>query len=267
MIVHAAGKAVWIELGVNRVARLALKNGALATQLFDEFPWPGKFWVNVSVIDNIVLMRAKSEQRMFFDETTESFITGPAAITRLLDQAPYSLIRIAKDSHGTVWASHSRGMLRFDKQGDDYQLAHTTLGLVHENTPGIHQVDGDDIWWYSAAALYHAEPRTPPASRRPLSPVLISIVDSRSGQPLTQTFAEQNLPRLSHAQNSLDIEVFAGSYSIPPPVTNSASCAVETPRPSFGATSACRYPNCARVTTPSKHALQRPSHPPAHPCS
>ena len=217
MIVHAAGKAVWIELGVNRVARLALKNGALATQLFDEFPWPGKFWVNVSVIDNIVLMRAKSEQRMFFDETTESFITGPAAITRLLDQAPYSLIRIAKDSHGTVWASHSRGMLRFDKQGDDYQLAHTTLGLVHENTPGIHQVDGDDIWWYSAAALYHAEPRTPPASRRPLSPVLISIVDSRSGQPLTQTFAEQNLPRLSHAQNSLDIEVFAGSYSISAP--------------------------------------------------
>ncbi len=217
MIVHAAGKAVWIELGVNRVARLALKDGALATQLFDEFPWPGKFWVNISVVDNIVVMRAKSERRIFFDEATEAFVDGPEALNRLLDQAPYSVLRIAQDSHGTIWASHSRGLLRFDKHGDGYQLAPTSLSLVQENTPAIHQVDADDIWWYSAAALYHAEPRTQPANRHLPSPVLISVVDARSGQPLTPTFAKQKVPQLSHAQRSLDIEVFAGSYNISGP--------------------------------------------------
>lgn len=217
MIVHPVGKAVWIELGVNRVARLALKDGALVTQLFDEFPWPGKFWVNISVIDKIVIMRAKSERRIFFDEATESFVDGPAGLNRLLDQAPYSVLRIAQDSHGTIWASHSRGLLRFDKQGDGYQLAPTSLSLVQENTPAIHQIDSDDIWWYSAAALYHAEPRTQPTSRHLPSPVLISVVDARSGQPLTQTFAKQKIPQLSHAQRSLDIEVFAGSYNISGP--------------------------------------------------
>jgi len=216
-IVHAAGTAAWIELGVDRVARVALREGKLTAQLVERFPWSEKRWIEISVVGPTVVLRGTAAGRLYFDETKEAFAEAPQ-LDRLFAGAPYPLNRIARDSRGTLWASHERGVLRCEERAGGFKYSASALDLLQDHSLVVQVAEGDDIWWSNAGSLYHYEPKPVPAAARPLQPLLAEAVDARTGLRLAAALPGGDGIELPYAQNSLALRFFAGTYAIPSPI-------------------------------------------------
>jgi len=209
-VAHAAKNSVWIELGANRLARLALRNGLLELRLFEDFPWPEPRWVNVGIVDDTIVLSTPPGPRLFFDEKTETFTDAPA-LARLLDRSPHWIIRVQKDETGTLWAAHDQGIVTFTPRGDDYEIDSSTFDLINARYPTVHLLPGNDVWFSAGRSLYHVERRHAETSRLTRQPLLVSVVDGRTGAELPASAPLQ----LPFAQNNLSFRFFSGSYAWP----------------------------------------------------
>ncbi len=207
-VVHGTRHAAWLELGANQVARVSLVDGRLHAQLF-EFPWKDARWVNVGVVDDLIVLTGPPGQRTFFDENTEAFVDAPA-LRRLLERSGPWILRVRKDDAGTLWASHERGVTAFIPRGGDYQMDATTFDLNNEHFPFLQMLPGGDVWFATGQSLYHVERREAPEPAAAIRPMLVSVTDGRTNAELLS--GAQPL-RLAYAQNDLSFRFFAGSYA------------------------------------------------------
>ncbi len=221
-VVHSAGNSVWIELGINRVARISLQRGKLKSQVFDNFPWKEARWINVGVVDDTVVLSGPPGGRMFFDENTETF--GPAPqLQRLLDQSPSWIVRIQKDGDGILWATHEQGVITFVPRDGAYEMDATTFDLNNEHFPAVQLLPGNDVWLSTGQSLYHVDQHrafgadgAEGSSRRvqSITPKLVSITDDRSNAELLTDSAAFPPPlQLPYSKNSLGFRFFSGSYA------------------------------------------------------
>ena len=212
-IVHAARQSAWIELGANRAARVALKDGKVVVRLFETFPWSDPRWINLGIVGDTVIMSGLPDQRVFFDEKTESTVPAPE-LRQMLDQSPYRIARLRQDADGTIWASHSEGLLVIHQTGKGYHIDSTILGTFKDFYPAIQLLPGGDVWLTTGQSLYHVDPHfgrgTPPAYNKP---VLVSVVDGNTGRQVAKETEPDGTTLLKYAQNKLVFQFFAGSYA------------------------------------------------------
>lgn len=201
--------AVWLELGANRVARVAVRDGAVKVRMLDKFAWTNARWVNVGAVDNTIVLTTPEGGRMFFDDVAEQFTEAPA-LQRLLERSPEWLLRVRRDESGTLWATHERGVVTFTPQGADYRMDATTFELINEHFPLVQFLPGGDVWFATNQSLYHVERREAPETRTALRPILVSVVDGHTNEDLLH---EPGPLRLSYARNDLALRFFAGSYA------------------------------------------------------
>ncbi|WP_158305429.1 sensor histidine kinase [Opitutus terrae] len=217
-IVHAGQGAAWIELGVNRVARIGLSAGRLESRVFEEFPWPTPSWVNVSVLGSTVVLSGSEGQRVFFDERRQTFTAAPE-LNELFRQAPYPLVRICADETGTWWGSHQQGVLWVTARAGRYTFDSTSYQAIDERVPLIRALPSGEIWVSTGQSLYRLDRHgsSPPAAA--FSPVLVSIRDSRTNAEIPRPAGTPALLQpLGYDQNSVRFDFFAGSYaSMRPP--------------------------------------------------
>ncbi len=212
-IVHAARESVWIELGANGVARLSLRGGRLCSRVIDEFPWKESRWVNIGIVDDTVAITGPPGGRIYFDEKTESIVRAPP-LARVLDQSPKWITRILEDSTGTLWATHDEGVVTFVPRGGGYQIDTTTFDLMNDHYPMVDELPGNDIWFSTGHSLYHVERRRTTEAAHLSRPMLVSIVDGRTGAELLHRRAPGETPlRLRYAENSLSFRFFSGGYA------------------------------------------------------
>lgn len=211
-IVHAAGDSVWVELGVNRVARVTRRQGRLQAHIFQSFPWPHAGWVNVSVVGPTVVLSARDPQRLYFDETTGRFRNAPA-LARVLSLCPSHVYRIARDDGGTLWASLAHGLVTLTPGRGQTVVDPTRYDLIREAIPLVQPLPGQDIWVSTGDSLYHVNPRQPVLPPAAFHPVLVSLRDSRTHAELLEGLRSSPAPhRFAAAENSLTFTFFAGSY-------------------------------------------------------
>ena len=212
-VMHSAKKSVWIELGANRVARISLRDGQLRSQIFDHFPWTEARWINVGVVDDTVVLSGLPGNRLFFDETTESFGTAPK-LQRLLDQSSSWIVRIQKDESGTLWGTHDEGVVTFVPTGGTYEIDTTTFDLNNEHFPAVQLLPGNDVWLSTGQSLYHVDQHRTFVASSTLRPMLISVADGRTSTELLDEPAPSSPPlQLPFSKNSLNFRFFAGSYA------------------------------------------------------
>ncbi len=211
-IVHASRKCAWIELGANRAARVALKDGKLQVRVFEAFPWPDPRWINIGIVGDTVILSGLPDGRVFFDENTESVVQAPQ-LQQLFDNAPYRIARVRQDEHGTIWASHDQGLLMIRPTGEGYRIDPTTFGKINDFFPVIQLLPGGDVWLATGQSLYHVDRHfgreEPPTYR----PTLVSVVDGRTNRQVTNEIQSDGTALLKYAQNSLVFRFFAGSYA------------------------------------------------------
>lgn len=211
-IVHAAADSVWIELGVNRVARVTLRSGKLDAQVINSFSQSGSNWVNVSPVGDTVVLAVTDDQRLFFSEKTETFSDTPK-IKRVLAASPSPVYRLVEDDRGTLWASHARGLVTLTPKDTNYIVDATSYDLINEGVPMVHALPNHEIWVSTGASLYHVNLQRVPVSPPDFRPVIVSIRDSRANTELANDGSINDRRwKFSAKQNSLALTFFAGSY-------------------------------------------------------
>jgi signal transduction histidine kinase len=212
-VVHAAKRSAWIELGTDRAARLSLDGGKIQVRLFRSFPWNGPTWVNLSVVDDTVVLTGGERKRLFFDEVTETIRDAPE-LQAVLQQSPHWVSRMRKGQDGTLWASHDHGLIAFTPTADGYKIDSTSYNLLHERNPLIHILPGQEIWVSGNHSLYRLERRTDTTAKSNFTPVLVSVRDKRTNLELLNTRDwSAPLRPLHYGENSLEFRFFAGSYA------------------------------------------------------
>ena len=214
LVVHASQHAVWIETGGNRVGRLSLKADGLDLRTFDDLPWEETQWVNVGVVDDTVILSGPVGGRVYFDERSERRCEAPE-LERLLARSPYWITRVDKDETGTLWGTHSRGVVTFTPDGAGYVIDSSTFDLVNDHHPFVSILPGNDVWITAARSLLHVERHDRmAAAAAPLPPVLVSVGDRQIDARLLA--GERRVPEafeLPFARNSLNLRFFSGGYA------------------------------------------------------
>ena len=211
-IIHTATESVWIELGADRAARVTFRSGKLEARVFDSFPWPEPHWVNISLLGPTVIMTGTDNQRLFFDERTETF-TDASEVKHLIDLCPSPPYRFARDNNHTIWASMAHGVVTFTPQNGKYLVDSISYDLITERIPIVQALPNHDIWISTGVSLYHANTQTVPIAQADFQPVLVSIRDSRTNTEIADGNAVAGKRwRFSAKQNSLTVTFFAGSY-------------------------------------------------------
>lgn len=216
-VVHASSRAVWIELGANHAARVALGDGRIQSRLFDSFPWPEPRWVNVSVLDDLVILSGDESSRIYFDERSGQLAEAHEVET-LLQRMPYWPSRIQRDDAGVWWVSHPHGVFTFDPATPEAPRIDTvSYRAIHEHSPLLRILPGPQVWASNGRTLILLEPAKPEGVPRRLAPHIASAVDLRSGRELISEFVRGGeSTRLAYGQNSIGLRFFAGTYSSRP---------------------------------------------------
>jgi signal transduction histidine kinase len=221
-VAHSSGKAVWVELGPNHVARLSLVGGRLRVQDFVDFPWKEAHWANVGIVDDTVVLTGPPGQRIFYDENTETFCAAPQ-LQALLDQSPAWILRVQKDDSGTLWATHEKGVTTFVPKDGAYRIDTTTFDLNNEHFPFVQLLPGNDVWLSTSQSLYHVDRlrafgegggRGLPARPSSTAPILVSVADGHTNAELFGDAEASSSPlQLAYSTNNLSFRFFSGSYA------------------------------------------------------
>lgn len=210
--VHRTGRAAWVEMGGDGVARISSRDGKIQLMMLPNEPAQKARWVNIGIVGNVAVLSTLYDKRRFFDDDTETWREMPD-LARLLDRSPRWLGRVWRDGNGTLWASHSEGVVKFDPVDGDYQMDTATFDLINDRYPMVSILPGNDVWLYASRSLHHVEQVAGAAVRAAAEPVLVSLMDTRRNvELLTKRFQDAPL-RLSFAQNSLTFQLFSGSYA------------------------------------------------------
>lgn len=214
-IVHAAKNSAWIELGMNRAARISFREGRLEALLFESFPWTQPSWVHISVVGSTVVLASIGNQRLLFDENRETFVEDPE-LQALFDQAPHPIVRLRSDDTGTLWGSYQHGIMKITRGPGGYAFDAVSYSMLDERIPLVQTLPNGDIWVSSnGSSLHHLDrtrQRTTPSRYRP---VLVSVRDSRTqAEILRGGQTPRQLRPLAYRENSLTFDFFAGSYAL-----------------------------------------------------
>jgi signal transduction histidine kinase len=207
-IAHRAGQSVWVEMAGDGVARVSRQDGQLHTMILPNQPWTKALWVNIGVIDNIVVLSPAREQRRFFDESTGQWCEKPE-LQRLLDRPPYWINRVWKDKTGTLWGTHRDGLVRFTPEAGDYEIDPSTFDFINARYPLVQMLAGDDIWVSASDSLHHVE-RAARSSNAPAKPVLVGLTNTSKKFAIRPNQFPLTLP---YDQNNLLFQFFSGSYA------------------------------------------------------
>jgi signal transduction histidine kinase len=211
--VQASKKAAWIEIGANHAARIALRDGTIQPRVFDTYGWADPRWINVSIIDDTVILSGREAGRVYFDEKTEAIIEPPA-LEAVLQRMPYWPSRIQPDESGRWWVSHPHGLFTFNATAD-HQVSDTeSYRVIHEHSPVVQTLPSREVWVSNGRTLFHVQPvESAPAPARQ-TPQLVSVRNLRTNREFAPIAPD--LLRLSYSENSLGLRFFAGTYALRP---------------------------------------------------
>ena len=203
--------ALWIEMGGDKVAKLVLRDGMLDLERI-ALPWRGGQWTNLGAIGPIVIFSGAEGNRAFYDEEKSAFCAAPA-VDALLKRSPYWIARVTEDATGTLWATHSRGVVTFTPENGDYRLDATTFELPNDSYPEVMELPGDSIWVTSGRSLYHVERQAAVEHERPSLRLVSMMADLGRRETLGQSGKAANGLRFSYDDSSLSFRFFSGTYA------------------------------------------------------
>jgi len=212
-IVHRVGQSVWMEMGGGGVAHLRQLQGKLSLEIVPNEPWTRATWVNVGVVDDIVVLSARTDEpRRFYNERLGEWCSAPE-LDRLLRRSPYWILRPYKDENGVIWAGHNEGLVRFTPRGDDYDMDISSFDLVNDFYPIVRVLPRNDTWVLAARALYHVERDWLPTRLPTPKPMLVSLFDSQNNEELLSSIVSDGTARtrFPFSRNNLSFRFFSGT--------------------------------------------------------
>ncbi|MDQ5978357.1 MAG: hypothetical protein QG602_1331, partial [Verrucomicrobiota bacterium] len=204
-------RAVWIELGGDKVAKLTLEDGQLNLQAITP-PWSGGTWTNLGAVGPVVIFSGAQGNRAFYDEEKGTFCEAPA-LDALLNRSPYWIARVTEDESGTLWATHTRGIVTFTPENGGHRLDATTFALRNDAYPEVMVLPDDSIWVTSGRSLYRVERQAAGENRRPSLRLVSMMADQGRRELLKPAGQPADGLRFAYDDSSLSFRFFSGTYA------------------------------------------------------
>jgi signal transduction histidine kinase len=204
-------QGLWIEMGGDNVARLTLVDGILKMDRI-ALPWSGGQWTNVGAVGPIVILSGSTGNRTFYDETRGALCEAPA-LDAVLRRSPSWIARVTQDETGTLWATHSRGIVTFTPDGGDYRMDAKTFELRNDSYPAVTLLPETGVWLNSGRSLYHVERQPEPPSARPRLRLVSMLADQQKREVLAQSLEPVDGLKVAFDDNSLSFRFFSGTYA------------------------------------------------------
>ena len=204
--------ALWLELGLNRVARIWFADGALHQRIYDDFPWSEAVWINIGTLQDFIVLSGAENQRIFLDKATGERVPVPP-IAAALDLFPTTILRVVEDENGIIWGSHRDGVMTLLPDGDGYRLDTDSLGSIHDLYPIVNLFNQRHVWIATESALYHVDQTFAPRRRSARQPFLVSVRDGKTGEELLGAAEPlKGIGSLPYRRNHLEFRYFSGGY-------------------------------------------------------
>lgn len=213
VVAHATPTSAWLESGARKAMRLSLDGGRLMLATITELPWPETRWTNIGLVDDTVVLTGALGERVFYDEKTQRPCEAPE-LRDLLNRSPHWITRIEADEAGTLWATHTQGVVTFTPKAGGYEIDTSSFDLINDLNPFVVVLPGNDVWFTGSRSLHRVD-RLQIANRRArLQPALVSVADGRTNVELFDGRSPVLAPlSLAFEQNSLSFRLFAGGYA------------------------------------------------------
>jgi signal transduction histidine kinase/ActR/RegA family two-component response regulator len=207
------GKALWLELGFARIARVTYRNGKLDAKVYDRFEWPSDTWINIGSIGNLVHITPGTRACVYFDEDREQFVTSPA-LDAIFSKAPYTPLRPVQTADGTIWMPHERGVVRLMRTDSGYVPDVEQFDAIRDPFPQLQRVGENEVWVASRRTMMRLKPARHSAGATKPKPLLMSVLDVRNQKELYGALNQdpQRLQRIPYSSNSLNFTFFSGTY-------------------------------------------------------
>ncbi|MDQ8203508.1 ATP-binding protein [Pelagicoccus sp. SDUM812003] len=211
-IMHSSHDSVWIELGLDFIARVWFENGQLRKRVFQDHPWEEPVWINIGLLKDHVVLSGAHNQRIYRDKETLE-VVEPPDIEKTLAEIPYVLLRATEDANGVIWVTHPNGVLTVFPEGDGYRVDTDSLTSIRDQYPVITLIDEKHAWISTESALYHVNQDFESIEGSTQQPFLVSVSDGKTETELISAPpANHSLGRLPYSQNHLVFRYFAGGY-------------------------------------------------------
>jgi len=206
--------SVWLELGVNRTARLTWREGKLKSTLFDALPWKNPLWQGIGAVGSLVVLTNGDGQRMYFDEQKESLVESPE-LDAMFALAPPLAQRPVQIADGSVWMPHERGVFRLTPSLGGYKAELGQLDVIRENFPVLQAIDNQEIWITANRSLSRIESKATYKNDYVLRPIITAVFDARAKQQLYSALKPDlhALAKLPYARNNLNFQFFSGTFA------------------------------------------------------
>lgn len=212
-VAHRTEEALWIELGLDRVARLWFEQDEIRLEIIDQFPWSEPVWVNIGILKQYVVLSGPDNHRVYLDKATAQPVDAPK-IEASFAKFENTVLRVTEDEDGVVWATHAEGVLTFHPTEDDYSMDSDSLASISDQYPVITLINGQHAWIATESALYHVDQELKPLAAPPRQPFLVSIVDGKSGNQLyAAPYQDTSIDALPYSQNHLVFRYFSDGYT------------------------------------------------------
>lgn len=211
-IVHGGPNSAWLELGLNRAARISFADGRLDVRVLSSFPWPESNWVNVSLVDANVVLCGSGSVYEILDQQSLQPVDAPR-LRRLFAESPHWIQRLTRGEDGALWASYERGVMRVVDGAAGWEFDDRSYAGVNGPTPRVTILPGNDVWAATGSTLYHLQPVRGATARHEARPVLVGVRNSRTTRKAaTALLPGTDLGLFDYQDNSLQLDFFAGSY-------------------------------------------------------
>ncbi len=211
-IAHDAQDSLWLELGLNRAARIWYENGEIHKRLFEDYPWDTPSWINIGILKDYIILSGSDNQRLYIDKNTLEFIPPPP-IEEELAKVPFTILRIFEDQNGVLWATHPSGILTLRPSENGYDMDTDSLLSIRDQYPSITLLEGRHAWISTESALYHVNQEFQRLPYPKIQPFLVSTLDGKSNEELYSAYHKSKpIERLPFSKNHLVFRYFSGGY-------------------------------------------------------
>ncbi len=215
MSVPVPGSA-WIELGVNRIARVWLRDGQVQAQVFDHLADRTPDWLSIGSVGPLVVIRQGNGECRYFDERTETFVDAPE-LDRAFSQVPPDAARPRQDATGRIWLGCPQGVICLEPDSEGrYRAENDQYGMLRDAYPIVEILENGEVWTRSIHTLHRLDTSRAKATMLTPDPVLVRVTDTRQVRDLFSAQAEgpPQLRGIPYRSNSLAFHLFPGTHGL-----------------------------------------------------